>query len=172
MRAASLAFLAIAFTIPLAPEVRGDLVTLTDGEEIVGEIVKRDRRKITLTTADGKRTVPLREVRSIQTDAELRKIHRDRNAGFQELELEELHKLAQWLERVGLEKDAQVQLEEILIVVSDDESARRKLGYVRKDGRWHLVPISSARMLSLPSRIGARGRRHWRRRTFPASSRP
>ena len=139
MRSARLSFLAFALTFSLAIEVRGDLVTLTNGEEIVGEIVKQDRRNVTLKTMDGKRTVSLKEVRSIQTDAKLREIHRDRRGLLREFEAEELRELAQWLERVGLEMDARGQLEEILIVDSDDESARRKLGYVRKDGRWHLA---------------------------------
>lgn len=138
MRTAPLRVFVFAALALVAGPTRADLVTLASGEEIVGEILKQDKKKLTVRTAEGKRTIPRKDVRTIQSDGDLREIHRDRLARLRSITPEELHELARWLERVGLQGDARVQLEQIVTLAPDDPAAREGLGHEKTNGRWVL----------------------------------
>lgn len=73
-------------------------------------------------------------------DDEGRKTYRKKLAeAYKTDEAADYLKVAAWAEGAGLRREAWVAFEAVLIADSDDPTARKRLGFVAREGRWLLV---------------------------------
>ena len=120
---------------------RADLFELTQGGHLTGKQIERSAtgaptEEIIVQTAAGSRiTLSKLQVKRIirENDNLLEYQHRshampDRAEAHREL--------ARWCQRCGLQSQADLHLQRLLQLDSEDESARQSLGYQRVGGRW------------------------------------
>jgi len=131
--------LAVCVAVPAA----ADVVVLRTGGKIEGETTRGDG-VVHVRTPVGVVRVPAEEIERIEARETPQQEYRRRKAGVSADDIEGHRALAGWCRERRLRDEERAELREVIRLETDDADARRRLGFVRHDGRWMTVEESMA----------------------------
>lgn len=129
-------YLFVVFVLVAAVSVLfGDVVFLDDGRIIRGKIVEQNEDYVKIKTKYGTRKIALDQVKEVITDEEMDRRVREKieEAGD---DADALWEVVQWCNDIGLRDKADELARKVLQIAPDHPSARKFLGYIKKDGKW------------------------------------
>jgi len=145
MRASLMALILAALAALAADPARADVLTLNDGSQREGKVVKESEAEVVLEVSQGRLkaevTFKRSEVKSIEkgptaADKILAEVEK-RKAALKDDDAAGWVEYAKWLDRQsGFSQDARAAWEKVLKIDADNEAARTKLGYQKVGGQW------------------------------------
>ncbi|RMG10138.1 MAG: CAP domain-containing protein [Planctomycetota bacterium] len=136
-----------------------DTVHLSSGGVVRGRIVKETSRGVTVQTAGGLTVVSREDIERIERGASTVERYRAKLRKIDRRDPDARRELARWCERrPDGDELARREYRAILELVPDDAEARKKLGYVRREGRW-VLPGSKPASAPRPAKRSRKTRR-------------
>jgi Cysteine-rich secretory protein family len=126
------AILALACALPAL----ADVVHLTSGGIVRGEIVSETRRQVVVQTAGGRIVIPAHDVTRIERGSSPEEMYQTRLALIDPDDPEAHYSLAMWLQSIRADDLARQELLETVRLDPEHPFARSELGQVRVDGEW------------------------------------
>lgn len=118
----------------LALVARADIVVLTDGRRIEGEITREDARVVVVQTGLGELTFQRSEVVEIVRKKTARAEYAEREARAKTAD--DFHDLGEWAREAKLVSLARKAWKRAVELDGDHARARERLGFVRHEGEW------------------------------------
>lgn len=120
--------------------LRADIVTLTDGRTVEGDIVSETPTEIVIKAKAGKTTIKREEIQSIEkrkSDAvQLREAMDALEKSAKKDDAGEWMKMAQRAKQKNERIEAQHAFEKVLKLEPENETARTEMGFVKLNGKW------------------------------------
>ncbi|RKY16629.1 MAG: hypothetical protein DRP63_05060 [Planctomycetota bacterium] len=113
----------------------GDVIFLDDGRIVRGKIVEQNEDYVKIKTKYGTRKISVDRVREVITEAEMEKRLQERMDAAGD-DADALWDVVRWCRDIGLDEKAKDLAKRVLELNPDHESARKYLGYIKKDGAW------------------------------------
>ncbi len=128
----------IAVLCSSAFALRADVLELTHGGRVAGEILNRDRAQdepFVIRTQFGLITVSHEDVARVRVPSEEQKKYKQRIDGMPAT-ADGNWEMAEWCRQNGLSAERELHLREVIRLDSEHAAARKALGYVFRDGEW------------------------------------
>lgn len=138
---------ALALAALLAPPMRGDILHLSDGGRVDGEILSQTDGDYRVKTIYGTVTVSKSRVDRVEKAASAFQLYAEQKAKAADTTAGQTE-LGKWCETAGLRTEAKAHFRRAIELDPDYEPARTALGQQKVDGRWEAVP--SPRVLRKP----------------------
>jgi len=132
VRLTSLGFLALLVVLGSAS---ADIIHLKTGK-VEGVVVKRTDTELVVETRAGKVTLKVADVVKIEPKATPFEVYREMAAKVADNDADGHFALGLWCTDHKLFREARRAFEKAIAIKPDHKSAREKLGYVLKDGKW------------------------------------
>ncbi|MBI4575149.1 MAG: hypothetical protein HY722_02685 [Planctomycetes bacterium] len=136
-RGAATLALALALALVAVTPAPGDIVHLTGGGKVTGEILEETEAGLRVRTPAGVVTlVPWEEVARVERGETPEAIYQAKRKALRDGDAAALYDLAQWCRANRLPQRYVACLEACVAAESDHAEARLELGYRREGGRW------------------------------------
>jgi hypothetical protein len=115
--------------------IAADLIFLESGA-VDGEIIKETETSITVKSALGTVEIARSSIKSIERGKSWADVYRDKWIAVDHKDPNARVELAQWAKQHGLQKEAEMEFQQILEIDPDNAVARRHLGFEKVAGKW------------------------------------
>ncbi len=121
--------------LALAP-ASADVIHLSDGRKLEGEIVKETEDSIILKMQYGTLTIERDEIQEIERRVTPWQEYARKAALLANSDAKGHFELALWCKEKGLRKEMTAELKKVIAALPDHEEARKLLGYVKSADKW------------------------------------
>lgn len=120
----------------LLTTARADVIHLKSGGKVEGTILKKTETEVVVQTIIGPQTLAMSDIVSIERKSSPMEVYRDMAAKVEEKDADGHFALGLWCTDQKLFGEARKQFEAAVAADPNHKSAREKLGFVSKDGKW------------------------------------
>lgn len=135
--------LTVALAALLAPSTRGDILHLSDGGRVDGDILSQTNDEYRVKTIYGTVTVSKSRVERVEVAASAFQRYAEQKAKAADTPAGQTE-LGNWCDEAGLRADAKSHYRRAIELDADYEPARTALGQHKVDGRWVDAPAKTA----------------------------